>query len=79
MKLLIKSNGKMNKVNVERRKFYDDNDNEIVADEVYSIEIDFEQAALWSDFELWLEDEGGNFADYKKINISKRNKMQMFT
>ncbi len=81
MKLTIKSNGTIHAVNVEQKKIYDpESDLPADSDEVNSVEIDFTPSQLWSDFELWLEDDDGQkIIDYKKINLSRRNKLQMST
>lgn len=81
MKLTIKSNGTIHAVNVDPKKIYDPESSDlfIVSDEVNSVEIDFTPPQLWSDFELWLEDGAGQIIDYKKINLSRRNKLQMST
>ena len=81
MKLTIKSNGTIHAVNVEPKKIYDPDDENLIvdSDEVNSVEIDFTPPKLWSDFELWLEDDVGQIIDYKKIKLSRRNKLQMST
>lgn len=65
MKLTIKSNGKLNKV--KQNKYNK---------ELESIEIDFDCSDTWSDLELWLNDEKGNYCDHIAVNVSKRNKLQ---
>ena len=79
MKLTIKSNGIIHTVKVEPKKIYDPDNDDLFREtnEVNSVEIDFTPPVLWSDFELWLEDEEGKIIDYKKINLSRRNKLQM--
>lgn len=61
----IKTNGKFNKVKINKCKNGD----------IGAIEIDFTPPDLWSDLEFWLDDKEKVF-DYAKMNISKRNKMQ---
>lgn len=77
MKLTIQSNGIIHSANVEPEYFYNNNDEKEYTGKVKSVEIDFEPAARYSDFELWLEDDEGKLVDYKKINLSIRNKMKM--
>lgn len=77
MKLTIASNGTIRKVDIIPNKTFDENDNLIETDGIHNLTIDFDPPTLWSDFELWLEDDDGNLVDYKKINLSKTNKMKM--
>nr|DAK86230.1 MAG TPA: hypothetical protein [Caudoviricetes sp.] len=65
MKLEIKTNGKFNKAKINR-----------INGKIESIEFDFEQSLIWSDLELWLGCEKGNYLDHMSINVSKRNKLQ---
>ena len=79
MKLTIKSNGKITAAavkEIERNGFNCHCKTNETSGEIYAIEIDFTPPALWSDLEMWLEDENGKLCDYAKMNISKRNKMQ---
>lgn len=67
MKLEISTNGKFNNVKVNKSK----------DGSIHDIQIDFDPANFFSDFEMWLRDsETDEFYDYGKINLSKRNKMQ---
>lgn len=67
MKLKISTNGKFNKVEI----------NKSPDGSIHDIEIDFDPADLFSDLEMWLCDgETNKFCDYAKMNLSKRNKMQ---
>lgn len=67
MKLEISTNGKFNKVEI----------NKSPDGSIHDIEIDFDPANFFSDLEMWLHDsETDKFCDYAKMNLSKRNKMQ---
>lgn len=77
MKLTISSNGQIHDVKVVPNRTFDENDNVIEGEGVHNFTVDFTPPALYSDFELWLEDDDGNLVDYKKINISNKNKMKM--
>lgn len=67
MKLKISTNGKFNKVEI----------NKSPDGSIHDIEIDFDPANLFSDLEMWLCDgEANKLCDYAKMNLSKRNKMQ---
>lgn len=67
MKLEISTNGKFNKVEI----------NKSPDGSIHGIEIDFDPANFFSDLEMWLHDsETDKFCDYAKMNLSKRNKMQ---
>lgn len=79
MKLTIKANNKMNTATV---KELERNGEELgtkttqINGEIYSVEIDFDTSYLWSDLELWLEDENGNYCDHMRLNVSTRKKLQ---
>ena len=67
MKILIKSNGKINEGKILKNQ----------DGTIYGIEFDFTPPDLWSDLEIWLNDsKDDKFLDYAKMNLSKRNKMQ---
>lgn len=67
MKLNISTNGKFNKVEI----------NKSPDGSIHDIEIDFDLATFFSDLEMWLYDgEANKLCDYAKMNLSKRNKMQ---
>lgn len=67
MKILIRSNGEITNGEIIRNK----------DGTIYGVEFDFTPPDLWSDLEIWLNDsENGDFLDYAKMNLSKRNKMQ---
>ena len=78
MKLILKSNGELTGTlikefersgeNVETKKT-------AVEGEIYAVEIDFEPCALYSDLEIWLEDENGKYCDHLALNVSKRQKL----
>ena len=65
MKLIIKSNGKITKTKTEKSKYG-----------IESVNIDFEGSYVWSDLELWLEDDNGKYLDHLSLNVSKRNKLK---
>lgn len=68
MKILIRSNGKINSATIHKIKH---------SGEIYGIEFDFTPPDLWSDLEIWLTDsENDKLLDYAKMNLSKRDKMQ---
>lgn len=66
LKLTIKSNGKILKTKTTK-----DANNEI-----HSVEIIFSPCDIWSDLELWLNNQNDDFLDHLAIVISKRKKMQ---
>lgn len=80
MKILIKSNGRINSATIkefERRGENVGSKTYKINGEIYAIEFDFTPPDLWSDLEIWLNDsENDIFLDYAKMNLSKRNKMQ---
>lgn len=79
MKLTIKSNGKITAAAVKELERYGDNCHckiNKISGEIYAVEIDFIPPDIWSDLEMWLEDDSGKLCDYAKMNLSKRNKMQ---
>ena len=65
MKLLLKSNGIIHSVFVNNNK----------DGTIESVEINFTPSQLYSDIEMWLDDNNGKLADYAKMNVGKRNKM----
>lgn len=69
MKFTIKTNGKFNDIKI----------NKDTQGNIYSIEIDFEPATLYSDMEFWLNDsKTDKFIDYGKMCLSKTNKMRFY-
>ena len=79
MKLTIKANNKITAAAVRELERSGENlgtKTTKTSGEIYSVEIDFECAYLWSDLEFWLEDENGKYCDHMAFNISKRKKMQ---
>ena len=68
MKLTIKANEKITDAKIIKHS----TDNSTI----YALEIDFIPSFLWSDLEIWLEDESGKWCDYAKMNLSTRNKMK---
>lgn len=68
MKITVKANNKITDVNIIKKQYANT--------EINFFEFTFEPSYLWSDLEIWLEDEKGQIKDYAKMNISKRNKMQ---
>lgn len=68
MKLTIKANGGIN--NVEFNKNTE-------TGEIDDITIDFNTSNIWSDLELWLNNNNDDFLDYAKIIITKRKKMKL--
>ena len=72
MKFLIKSNGKINGVKVQKSKI----DGQTI---IHGVEIDYTPPEIWSDLEFWLTDsEKGELLDYAKMIISKRQKMKFY-
>lgn len=73
MKITIKTNGNFNNITVHKS---------IIAgvEIIHDIEIDFTPPAIYSDFELWLNDsENDNFLDYAKLIITrKKHKLQLY-
>lgn len=39
----------------------------------YAIEIDYQNNDIFSDFELWLEDDNGQQKDYRKLTRTRKN------
>lgn len=79
MKLILKSNGKI--ISSQTEKFARSDENistkkSTVKGDIYAVEIDFEPCALFSDIEMWLEDENGEYCDHIALNVSKRKKLQ---
>lgn len=79
MKITIKANEKIAKAIIKQ---FERNAEDVgtkatkIENEIYCIEIDFNCSYLWSDLELWLEDDNGNYLDHLCMNVSKRNKLQ---
>ena len=80
MKILIKSNGKINSAIIKEFERNGENvgiKTHEINGEIYAIEFDFTPPDLWSDLEIWLSDsENDRLLDYAKMNLSKRDKMQ---
>ena len=79
MKLTIKANNKMNIATIKKLERNGENVGTKTTQrsgEIYSVEIDFDTAYLWSDLEFWLEDENGNYCDHMCLNVSTRKKLQ---
>lgn len=68
MKFLIQSNGKINDVNILKNR----------DGSICEVAIDFTPPSLFSDLEFWLNTDDGEFIDYGKMCISRRNKMQFY-
>ena len=66
LKLTIKANGKILKTKTSK----DANK------QIDNIEIIFNTCDIWSDLELWLNNQNDEFLDHLAITISKRQKMQ---
>lgn len=67
MKITIKANEKITNAIIEKVKATGD---------ICSVELDFDCSYLWSDLEIWLEDDNGKYCDHMALNVSKRNKLQ---
>ena len=65
MKLLLKSNGTIHNVSVNNNK----------DGTIESVEIEFTPSQLYSDIEMWLDDNNEELVDYAKMNVGKKNKM----
>lgn len=79
MKITIKANEKITNAiikELEERGDYIAPKNTECNGRIYSVEFDFLPSYLWSDLELWLEDDNGNYCDHLCLNVSKRQKMQ---
>lgn len=69
MKITIRANERINNV-----KIIPCQENDPTTD-IYAIEIDFTPSYLWSDLEMWLEDDSEHVKDHIAMNVSKRMKL----
>ena len=68
MKLTIKVNNRINNMYVSKN----------INGEIKEIEIDFEPSYPWSDLDFWLTNsDATKVLDYKKMYITKRNKIKL--
>lgn len=77
MKLIIKSNGTLTSIQVNHEQYSCD-DVIVETNNLSDIEINFTPSVLFSDLELWLEDDDGKLLDHKRINVTKKHKMKMY-
>ena len=83
MKLTIKANERINEAIISALQFSGENvgniHKKVTANKnknISQIEIDFSCSPIWSDLELWLEDENGKQCDYMRLNVSKTKKLK---
>lgn len=83
MKITIKANESINETIINQLLFNGENVGNVqtkaTSDEskkINQIEIDFSCSPIWSDLEIWLEDENGKQCDYMRLNVSKAKKLK---
>lgn len=83
MKITIKANESINETIINQLLFNGENVGNVQtkakSDEnkkINQIEIDFSCSPIWSDLEIWLEDENGKQRDYMRLNVSKTKKLK---
>ena len=68
MKLLIKANSGINGCKISKNR----------DGSIEGVEIDFKKSDIWSDLEMWLDNDNGDYKDYAKMIISNRDKMKLY-
>ena len=83
MKITIKANESINETIINQLLFNGENVGNVqtkaTSDEnkkINQIEIDFSCSPIWSDLEIWLEDDNGKQCDYMRLNVSKTKKLK---
>ena len=83
MKITIKANEIINETIINQLLFNGENVGNVqtkaTSDEnkkINQIEIDFSCSPIWTDLEIWLEDDNGKQCDYMRLNVSKTKKLK---